>query len=158
MPRIEGKITEKGPLIDVKIGLPKSRVEALKGAGQPYAPPRTILGLIDTGASHSSVDKLVIAGLGLSKRGVALIHTPSTGDACISLDEYDAELVIGEGQPVFLVITRPVIESEYASRGFFALIGRDVLKSCKLVYDGPASRFTLEWDATHQPGRGRRRP
>lgn len=158
MPRIEGKISEQGPLIDVKIMLPSSRVQALKRAKRPYAPPQTILALVDTGASCSAVDEHVINGLGLSKRGVAFIHTPTTGDEYECRNEYDACLVVGEGQPGAIVFTLPVIESGFASRGFLALIGRDVLCSCTLVYDGPASRFTLEWDPARQPGRGPGRP
>lgn len=156
MPRIEGKVTERGPLIGVKIMLTSSRVEALKRAGQPYAAPQMILGLIDTGASCSSIDKNVIAGLGLSKRGVVPIHTPSTGPAYEYRDQYDACLVVGEGQPGALVFTLPVIESELATQGFLALVGRDVLDSCVLVYDGPASKFTLEWDPARQPDGNRR--
>jgi hypothetical protein len=157
MPRIEGKVDERGLLIDVKIMLTSSRVEALKRAGRPYAPPMTIVALVDTGASCSCVDKNVLDGLGLAKRGFVAIHTPSTGAGYIDRAQYDACLVLGEGQAGALVFTLPVIESEFASQGFLALIGRDVLKSYVLVYDGPASKFTLEWNTAPHAGRGRRR-
>jgi hypothetical protein len=157
MPRIEGKVDERGLLVDVKIMMTSSRVEALKRAGKPYAKPMTIVALVDTGASCSCVDRNVIAGLGLGKRGTVSIHTPSTGTGYIDRAQYDACLVLGEGQAGALVFTLPVIESEFASQGFLALIGRDVLGSCMLVYDGPASKFTLEWNAAPHTGRGRRR-
>jgi hypothetical protein len=55
--------------------------------------------------------------------------------------------VLGEGQGDALVLTLSVIESDFAAQGFFALIGRDVLKSCRLIYDGPAEKLTIEWDS-----------
>jgi hypothetical protein len=147
MGRLEGRLTERGPMIDVKIMLTAQHVEALKRAGKPYAAPMTIRGLVDTGASSSCVDRNIVVGLGLAARGVVAIHTPSSGDAYEERLQYDACLVLGEGQGDALVLTLPVIESDFASQGFLALIGRDVLKSCRLIYDGPAETFTVEWNS-----------
>jgi hypothetical protein len=43
-------------------------------------------------------------------------------------------------------LTLQITEAELASQGFFVLIGRDILDSCVLTYDGPRSRFTLEYE------------
>ena len=55
-----------------------------------------------------------------------------------------------------MFLTLPVIESDFASQGFFALIGRDVLQFRRLIYDGPTDAFELVWGADRRdppPGR-----
>lgn len=120
-------------------------VEALKKAGLAYATPIAVLAILDTGASVSALDSQVIAALSLQYRGQAEIHTPSTGAGVVHRDQYDATLVIGENESPPLIATIPVIECEFASRGFHALIGRDILRHCRFTYDGPTNRFGLEW-------------
>lgn len=46
-----------------------------------------------------------------------------------------------------LVLTLPVIESDFSTRAFQVLVGRDILESCAFTYDGPTGRFVLEWGA-----------
>lgn len=158
MGRLHGKLSSRGPMIDVGVMLTSHRVEALKKAGKPFAPPMTIAGLVDTGASCSAVDRNLAAGLGLGAKGVVSVHTPTTGSRYIDLLQYDVCMVLGEGQADALVLTLPVIESDFASEGFLALIGRDVLKSCKFTYDGPADAFTIAWRAEPHRRPKRRSP
>lgn len=134
-------------MIEVKMMLTTQHVDALKRAGKPFAPPMTISGLVDTGASCSAIDRNLANGLGLVAKGVVSVHTPTTGSDYIDLLQYDVCLVLGAGQADALVLTLPVIESDFASEGFLALIGRDVLKSCMFNYDGPAETFTIEWNS-----------
>jgi len=42
-----------------------------------------------------------------------------------------------------MLLTVPVIATELTSQGISALIGRDVLASCLLIYDGISGTFTL---------------
>ena len=60
-------------------------------------------------------------------------------------DVFDASLVLGEGESDPLESTVEVIQCDFASRGFYALIGRDILCRCVLTYDGPANMFHLSW-------------
>jgi hypothetical protein len=93
----------------------------------------------------SVLDRGVIAPMGLEDRGPVPIHTPSTGDGFEYRDQYDVSVVIGEGRPDPLVVTITVIESDFASRGFYGPIGRDILRLCTLTYHGPKNLFTLTW-------------
>jgi hypothetical protein len=145
MGRMQGKLSPRGPMVDVEMMLTIPHVEALKRAGKPFAPPMTIMGLIDTGASCSAVDRNLAAGLGLAAKGVVSVHPPTTGARYIDLLQYDVRMVLGAGQADALVLTLPIVESDFASEGFLALIGRDVLKSCRFTFDGPAETFTIEW-------------
>jgi hypothetical protein len=129
----------------VKVMQSPEYVDALKKAGERYATPISILGILDTGASVSALDAQIIARMSLLDRGYAEIHTPSTGLGIEYRGVYDASLVLGENEPSPLTSTVEVIRCEFASRGFYALIGRDILCRCILTYDGPANTYHLSW-------------
>lgn len=145
MGRIVGDVGGPGPLVDVKVMLPTVQVEAFKAAGIPFGRPRVLRGLIDTGANCSAIDREIAEDLKLTSHGFTLVHTPSTGPAYVERLQYAACLIVGEGQADALVLTLPVIESDFSTRAFQVLVGRDVLQSCAFVYDGPTGRFALEW-------------
>lgn len=140
---LKGKASNRGPLIEVKVMQSDQRVEALKRLGQSYVQPVVIPGLVDTGAGCTAIDRNVIHGLSLEPRGVTRIHTPTTGTDYEVRNLFDATLVVGEGYAKPLVLTIPVIESDFASQGFCALIGRDILDQCFFMYDGSAGTFSL---------------
>jgi hypothetical protein len=54
-------------------------------------------------------------------------------------------MVLGETLPKSLIVTLPVIECDFSTQGFQALIGRDILRHCIFVCDGPADTFRLEF-------------
>ena len=145
MPLLTGLIGPQGPMIEVKVMQSPQRVAALKKAGRPYSSPAVILALLDTGASTTALDRFVVAGLQLDFRNVISIHTPSTGAAYESRNTFDASVVLGEMQPVALVKTVEVIESDFAIQGFYGLIGRDILRHCIFTFDGPSGRFTIQY-------------
>jgi len=74
------------------------------------------------------------------------MHTPSTGSAPTTADQYDVGLAIFATQnqlPLFREIV-PVIAAELLqSQGIHALIGRDILSQCVLYYNGASGTFTL---------------
>jgi len=136
---------QHGATVSVTVMQSPDYVAALKRAGRPFASPMAVLGILDTGASCSALDSRIVRLMSLQHRGVAEIHTPSTGAGVVHKGVYDATLALGEttGRPISATV--PVIECEFASRGFLALIGRDLLNLCILTYDGPTGRFQLEW-------------
>lgn len=140
---LKGRVADRGPMIDVKVMQSQERVDALKQAKLSYSQPVTINGLLDTGASSSALDSNLVRSLGLEPRGIIKIHTPSTGSQYEVRNQFDACFVVGEGHPKPLVLTLPVLACDLASEGFLALIGRDILDQCFLMYDGPSSIFTL---------------
>ena len=72
--------------------------------------------------------------------------TPSTVDGAVPSDQYDIGLYIyalTTEQP-YNVRNLPVVEAPLLQQqGFHALIGRDVLSKCVLVYNGAISTYTL---------------
>ena len=102
-------------------------------------------GIARHGASCSALDRTLISSLGLQTRGIVSIHTPSTGAAFQTCNQFDACLVLGETLPTPLMVTLPVIECDFSTQGFQALIGRDVLHHCVFVFEGPTDTFRLEF-------------
>jgi len=146
MPTLRGAVGHQGMMIDVKVMQPTARVEALKRAGQPFSQPVVINCLIDTGASISAVDRGVLATLGLIPRGTIPVHTPSTGDDLEIMDTFDVCFILGESESHPLVTTVSVISCGFARQGFLALLGRDVLQHCRLIWDGPNRIYQIEYD------------
>jgi hypothetical protein len=143
MPVLSGRVDPRGLLVDVTVMLTPQRVAALKKTGHPFAGPVPAVGLIDTGASGSCLDLGVLGRLGIQPTGSAAIHTPSTGTQYETRDQYDVSLTLGANQQYPLTLVLPVIGSSFASEGFHALIGRDVLCYCVLTYHGHAAQFAL---------------
>jgi hypothetical protein len=90
---------------------------------------------------------MIFNALGLQPTGVVPMLTPSTGLTPKNAETYDVGIMIPNGQEYPLIIpTLAVSASElYASQGFHALIGRDILSQCILIYNGKVPIFTLSY-------------
>lgn len=133
-------------MVDAFVGVSAPRRQALTAANQAVPNVVQIRGLLDTGASHSCMDPSVLTAFGLTPTGTALVNTPTTGNAPVTVDQYDVALLIPvpNGAPL-IQQTLPVTASDlFTSQGFHALIGRDILSQCVFVYNG-SGFFTLAY-------------
>src|SRR5438128_289000 len=105
-------------------------------AGQPLAPPTTVRAQVDTGASSSVIQSGLAQLLGLQPVGVVLVNTPSH-EAVQSL-AYAIQILTGR-----LSFEVTAIEAPLQGQAIQALIGRDVLANCVLIYQGWINQFTL---------------
>jgi hypothetical protein len=71
------------------------------------------------------------------------VHTPSTGSQAHSTGLYDVNLVLLHPALSLTLSNVAVAEAHLSIQGIQALIGRDVLKQCLLIYDGQTGIFTL---------------
>jgi hypothetical protein len=94
--------------------------------------------LIDTGASITSVDVSIIQSLGIQPVGISNVFTPQ-GSTQQELFPVKLSFI---GTPIIFNFSS-VLGSELRNQGIFALIGRDVLSRCILIYNGPAGHFSL---------------
>jgi hypothetical protein len=134
--------------VNALIGVSQAKRNALALVNQPVPNPIQILGMIDTGASCTCVDPIVLQQLSLSPTGSAPVFTPSTGPQPTPADQYDVSLLIyaTTNAPPLVYHTIPVIQADLlAAQGFHALIGRDVLRGCLLFYDGQNNLFSLAY-------------
>jgi hypothetical protein len=122
-------------------------MQALTLAGQAPPAPQTGRGLIDTGASCTCIDPMIFAALGIQPTGIVPMLTPSTGATPQNAETYDVGIFIPNGQePALIIPTLAVSASElYAGQGFHALIGRDILERCVLIYNGKLPYVTLSY-------------
>lgn len=147
MPHFTLNIEPNGPIVNAGVSVSEGRRAALIAAGQPVPVMRTIRALVDTGASFTSIEPSVLQALNLTPTGTIEIVTPSTGNQTHTTETYDIDLTIGGANPtdIPLLITNLRISASelYLHQGIHALIGRDVLKRCFLVYNGSVNLFSL---------------
>ena len=144
MPHLSLKISPRGPLLQFHIGVSGPRAAALKAAGQPVPASIPITGLIDTGASCTSIDSSILTTLSISSTGTVPVHTPSTQAGVPHVaNMYDISLVLVHPSLTRTFHVWPVMESQLIHQGIQALIGRDILAFCLLTYDGASQNFSL---------------
>jgi hypothetical protein len=137
-------IVRAGLVVDVMINLKESVLRPLRsaGGGPPPVPGRT---LIDTGSDVTAVALPILQQL-----GTPAIHSTSTLGigGSVPVDLYEVSLHILDPQNVSLPwLTQPSLQVMELASGvpFEALIGMDVIRTCKLLVDGPAQQFTLKF-------------
>jgi hypothetical protein len=144
VPHLTLPITPDGPLLDFLCGVSKPRADALQKARIPIPPPVSVKGLIDTGASITSIDPAVLKSIGVVSTGTVPVHTPSTKSSCPHIaNQFDVSIVLAHPLMTRTWRAVPVIESELAHAGIQALIGRDILEYCLMTYDGQAGTFAI---------------
>lgn len=145
MPSITIPIGPHGPIIEFMVGLSLPRSMALKEAGLDAPNPISLRGLIDTGASVTCIDPEALLPLSLVPTGTMPIVTPSTGNTPHLCNQYDVGIMIYHPEKQIFVFNMPIIESRLRSFGYDALVGRDVLEKCLLVYNGADATCTLSF-------------
>ncbi len=128
-----------GPIMQVELSVPDELAQYLTDNNQPIPPPLTGIGLIDTGASITAVDVSIIQQLGIQPVGISNVYTPQ-GSAQQEL--FPIKLTFIGGLPITINFSS-VLGSELRNQGIIALIGRDVLSNCILIYNGTAGHFSL---------------
>lgn len=131
-------LINKGPLIRVEISIPLALATYNQQNGIAIPSPKIGFALIDTGCSITSIDDATISSLGVNPVGVRPVGTASGG--------HDANLY-----PAHVKFPDTKIEIDYNSvlsaklvgQGIIALIGRDILSECVLVYNGTTGMYTF---------------
>ncbi len=144
-----------GVRVQVQITLGRPEVLRRRQAGLAIPQPLSIVALLDTGAERTCVDPSVVTRLRLPPSQPGFILAPgATGGSPVfggsSLTfSYEAGLVILHPiikPPSNLIVHElEVDELPLLAFGIEAVIGRDVIASCVLVYDGPSASATLAY-------------
>ena len=82
------------PIVQAVFHVSRPRLEHLVQADITVPVPFNGWALLDTGASGSCLDPVVVNHLRLEERGIADVLTPSTGPKPHSAPEYDVAIVI----------------------------------------------------------------
>jgi hypothetical protein len=131
-------LTTNGLIIDVTIDLNKVFKQVLTELGRPIPPPMITKGLIDTGCSITSIDQSIAESLNLPSQGKVKVYTaagPSTSYA------YEVGIFFGpllEGRPSWRVHS-----ARLSNPQFKVLIGRDIMESWAITYNGSFGYFSI---------------
>jgi hypothetical protein len=136
-----------GPVVDLLVGVSHARQTALIALGEPV-PPR-VFGrfLIDTGASSTCVDPMIVRQLGIEPRDVALMHSSSTAGRPATCNTYDVSLWlpvdVNQAHPMARTMNLVEVDLRSAGAGYEGLLGREILSKCVLTCHGPRREVTL---------------
>ena len=144
MPQLSFPFDHNGMFVDVLLSCGGDRMKQLLAQNDPVPAPIWARGLIDTGTNVSAVSLAILQQLDIPKgdavQSVGIASEFATHYYEISLTIADKSASTG---PTFAPPDVSVIHLEAV--GVDVLIGLDLLVSCRLVLDGPARLFTLEF-------------
>jgi hypothetical protein len=145
MAQLTFPVMKSGLAVPVWIGLNGDTTDALLAAGQVPVPIQA-RGLLDTGSDVTAVAAWILQQLGITPTSTTSTHT-AAGNVPVKI--YSVSLGITDpNQPVRTWLTHStlqVTELNALLPDTDVLIGLDVLLECKLLLDGPAPQFTLEF-------------
>lgn len=144
-----GGLQLAGPVVPIQIEIPSALAAQLQRVGTAIPAPVPGIGLVDTGASVSAVDKGIVQQLGIQPIGVANVGTaggqqqqavfpakfsfPGTNLPTIEFNQLLGSDLAGQTIPGPL------------PGQLVALLGRDILQHFVLIYNGPFGSFSLAY-------------
>ncbi len=151
MTTLQGSIGTDGALVAIWLTLAHANIQNLRQAGMPLPAPLALHALLDPGAEATCIDAKSLrplVNLGLAPSRIIMTNSPALGGSTVTT-EYTIGLTIvhPSGNPSANLVLRnhPVVELALGTLGYDALIGRDILDRCLLIYDGPGKSFTLAY-------------
>jgi hypothetical protein len=144
MPILTRPLVPSGAVVELLVGVNEARREVLQRNSLPILERIRVPAQIDTGTAFSAIDAQVFQRLDIRPIDSILVRTPSTTEAPQSFPQYAVSLALdADGIEMFLTSVE-VIECAFApEEGIRAMLGRDVLEHCLLVYDGKGKVFML---------------
>jgi len=140
---VPGGLLRNGPVLPVEIAVPSALSRFLSARNQQIPGPVAGFALIDTGATRSCVDNQVISSLNVNPIGITTLGT-ARGRSQHHL--YPAKFSFPAMR--FEIEFGSVVGVDLSGQGvgkmqIIALIGRDVLSRCILIYHGIKGSFSL---------------
>jgi hypothetical protein len=144
MPVIQGRAGDEGAVVTVLIGISAPRRQLLEKHALPVPSRVEVRALLDIGSALTGFDTAVFRQLDLlNPVGSVSIFTPSTGTIPYLCKQHRVSLSLPHDQLELHLPDIFAIEVDYSGNADYkALIGRDVLADCLLVYDGLRKGFT----------------
>jgi hypothetical protein len=147
MPRLETPIGEDGPIIDIRTWVGQEHEEALNARRLSVPPPFSIRGLVDTGAKITAIQWAVAEGMGLRIHDWITLKSSVLGDEARDAPIYQIRMTFGavgaHDPPKWRTVR--AVGVTVVSPGALALIGQDLLATCRFTYDGRRRRLMLSY-------------
>jgi hypothetical protein len=146
MPQLTFALSSGELKLAVIVGHSRKALAQVLATGQPPPSPLWTTGVVDTGTNVTCITPTVLQQLGLLSTGQATSHTVS-GQATANLFEVSLSIPPpgGAAGPMLTRRDLTVMEMPSPIPGVEVLIGLDILLDCKLLLDGPARQFMLEF-------------
>lgn len=128
-----------GVMMDMAVALDSVTAQSLHSIGQSIPTPIAVKALLDTGCTVTSVDQSIINRLGLKVRGYTTTHT-AAGPQIVG--QYVAALSF-PGTALQGKILHQVQSVNLSGQPFQILIGRDLMSSWSITYNGPAGFISI---------------
>jgi hypothetical protein len=125
-----------GATLEVNIFPPFPVITVLQSEKKTI-PSRKLIGLIDTGASCTAFSAPIAVDLGLIARDKQIVYTPS-GESEHPL--YDIVISLANTS---IGIPIQAFGAILDKQPYHIILGRDVLRSCTLIYDGWNNSYDL---------------
>jgi hypothetical protein len=147
MPRIETPIGPDGPVVDVRVWIGPEQKEALDARGSPVAPPFSVRGLVDTGARMTAIQRGLAQGMGLPVHDWIWLRSSVLGEEQREAPVYRLQMTFGPINAPELPHWRVImaVGVSVVSPGVIALIGQDLLATCRFTYDGRKRRLMMSY-------------
>jgi hypothetical protein len=145
MSQLTFPITPAGLAVDVRLNLDAATLTALHAAGRPAPTSVAASGLIDTGSDITAVAPSILQRLAVPVHQHATTHGIS-GPVPVRLFLVTL-FVLDSSHPQlpWLVCPDLVVMELPPGVPVELLIGLDVIRTCKMLVDGPAGQFSLEF-------------
>jgi len=130
-------LLRQGPVIPVTVRLEANMAKPILAQGQAIMGQPGVA-LIDTGASISAIDEQIAKDLRIPVVDRGRMSSASRESTPCNL--YPVEFTIGN---TIVVQVPRAMGAVIRQKGFIAIIGRDILQSCTLIYNGPLGTVTL---------------
>jgi hypothetical protein len=144
MPQLSFPFDRNGMMVDVLLSCGGDRLKQLLDQNAPVPAPVWARGMIDTGTNVSAVSLTLLRQLGIE--GGKEVKSEGIGGEFVTRS-YEVSLTIADkaapAGPTYSPPDVSVIHLDAA--GVDVLIGLDLLMACRLVIDGRAGLFTLEF-------------
>lgn len=128
----------RGPILPIQVGIPQSAEASIRQNGDTPGTIEEVQALVDTGASITAINTATAARLGLIATGSVQVGGV-TGVA--QRPVYGARIVMPE--PGFTFDPVQIVGADLGAPDFEVLIGRNLLCSMMMTYDGPRGQFAL---------------
>jgi len=147
MPRLETPILADGPIIDVRTWIGTEYKDVLDAGGLTVPPPFSIRGLIDTGARMTAIQRALVEGMGLPVHNWIALKSSVLGDEERQAPVYRIRITFGPIEAPDPPRWRTIfaVGVNVVSPGALALIGQDLLATCRFTYDGRKRRLMMSY-------------
>jgi predicted aspartyl protease len=132
-------LARRGPVVQVTVGVSTQMAEQLVQGGKVVPTPVSGWALFDTGSSVTCIDEKVAQKLGLPV--IDSVKLASASHAETDKNVYPA-LIAFVGVPIRLNVNR-AIGAALENQKLVALLGRDLLRSFTMFYNGVAGQVTF---------------